>query len=63
MLLPLQGEGLYALVPRALPWAGNWLPFQGARGGFELIEFLQRSCGLRRNSMLASDGVTTNLTN
>ena len=32
MLLPLQGEGLYTLVPRALPWAGNWLPFQGARG-------------------------------
>ena len=23
----------------------NWLPFQGARGGFELIEFLQRGCG------------------
>ena len=33
MLLPLQGEGLYTLVLRALPWAGNWLPFQGARGG------------------------------
>ena len=32
MLLPLQGEGLYALVPRALPWAEDWLPFQGARG-------------------------------
>ncbi len=32
ILLPLQGEGLYTLVPRALPWAGNWLPFQGARG-------------------------------
>ena len=31
--------------------------------GFELIEFLQRGCGLRRISMLASDGVTTNLTN
>ena len=30
--MPLQGEGLYTLVPRALPWAGNWLPFQGARG-------------------------------
>ena len=45
MLLPLQGEGLFTLVPRALPWAGNWRPFQGARGGFELIEFLQRGCG------------------
>ena len=33
MLLPLQGVGLYALVPRALPWALDWLPFQGARGG------------------------------
>ena len=32
ILLPLQGEGLYTLVPRALPWAGDWLPFQGARG-------------------------------
>ena len=32
MLLPLQGEGLYTLVPRALPWAEDWLPFQGARG-------------------------------
>ena len=32
ILLPLQGEGLYTLIPRALPWAGNWLPFQGARG-------------------------------
>ena len=32
ILLPLQGEGLYILVPRALPWAENWLPFQGARG-------------------------------
>ena len=32
ILLPLQGEVLYTLVPRALPWAGNWLPFQGARG-------------------------------
>ena len=52
MLLPLQGEGLYALVPRALPWAGNWLPFQGAAGGFELIEFLQRGCGLRRCSLV-----------
>ena len=30
--MPLQGEGLYTLIPRALPWAGNWLPFQGARG-------------------------------
>ena len=32
MLLPLQGEGLYTLVPRALPWAMDWLPFQGAGG-------------------------------
>ena len=32
ILLPLQGEGVSALIPRALPWAGNWLPFQGARG-------------------------------
>ena len=30
--MPLQGEGLFTLVPRALPWAGDWLPFQGARG-------------------------------
>ena len=31
---------------------------RGRRG--ELIEFLQRGCGLHRSSMLASDGVTTN---
>ena len=30
ILLPLQGVGVYALIPRALPWALNWLPFQGA---------------------------------
>ena len=30
ILLPLQGVGVYALIPRALPWAINWLPFQGA---------------------------------
>ena len=33
ILLPLQGVGVYTLIPRALPWAENWLPFQGARGG------------------------------
>ena len=32
ILLPLQGVGVYALIPRALPWAVDWLPFQGARG-------------------------------
>ena len=32
ILLPLQGVGVYTLIPRALPWAANWLPFQGARG-------------------------------
>ena len=30
ILLPLQGVGVYTLIPRALPWAMNWLPFQGA---------------------------------
>ena len=30
ILLPLQGVGVYTLIPRALPWAENWLPFQGA---------------------------------
>ena len=30
ILLPLQGVGVYVLIPRALPWAVNWLPFQGA---------------------------------
>ena len=30
ILLPLQGVGVYTLIPRALPWAVNWLPFQGA---------------------------------
>ena len=28
----LQGVDVYTLIPRALPWAENWLPFQGARG-------------------------------
>ena len=32
ILLPLQGVGVYALIPRALPWAMHLLPFQGARG-------------------------------
>ena len=31
-----------------------------SRRRFELIEFLQRGCGLRGNTVLASDGVTTN---
>ena len=30
ILLPLQGVGVYMLIPRALPWAVDWLPFQGA---------------------------------
>ena len=30
LLLPLQGVGVYALIPRVVPWAVNWLPFQGA---------------------------------
>ena len=30
LLLPLQGVSVYTLIPRALPWAVNWLPFQGA---------------------------------
>ena len=30
ILLPLQGVGVYMLIPRALPWAEDWLPFQGA---------------------------------
>ena len=30
ILLPLQGVGIYTLIPRALPWALNWQPFQGA---------------------------------
>ena len=30
ILLPLQGVGVYTLIPRALPWAVDWLPFQGA---------------------------------
>ena len=29
--MPLQGVGVYTLIPRALPWAVDWLPFQGAR--------------------------------
>ena len=30
ILLPLQGVGAYTLIPRSLPWALDWLPFQGA---------------------------------
>ena len=29
ILLPLQGVGVYTQIPRALPWAVDWLPFQG----------------------------------
>ena len=61
MLLPLQGEGLYTLVPRALPWAMDWLPFQGARG--EGSNFCNGVAGCAAVRWLASDGVTTNLTN
>ena len=32
ILLPLQGVSIYALIPRVLPWALDWQPFQGARG-------------------------------
>ena len=32
ILLPLQGVDVYTLIPRALPWALDLLPFQGARG-------------------------------
>ena len=32
LLLPLQGVGSGGMVPRALPWARDLLPFQGARG-------------------------------
>ena len=32
LLLPLQGVGNGDMVPRALPWARDLLPFQGARG-------------------------------
>ena len=32
LLLPLQGVGYGDMVPRALPWARDLLPFQGARG-------------------------------
>ena len=32
ILFPLQGVGVYTLIPRALPWALDWLPFQGACG-------------------------------
>ena len=32
ILLPLQGVDVYALIPRALPWALDWLPFPGACG-------------------------------
>ena len=32
LLLPLQGVGYGDMAPRALPWARDLLPFQGARG-------------------------------
>ena len=32
ILLPLQGVGVYTLIPRALPWAGDLLGFQPAQG-------------------------------
>ena len=42
MLLPLQGVGVCTLIPRALPWAGDWLPFQGAP--FALCSFIMCAC-------------------
>ena len=38
MLLLLQSVGVYVLIPRVLPWAENWLPFQGAP--FALCSFI-----------------------
>ena len=32
LLLPLQGVDVYALIPRALPWATDLLGFQPAQG-------------------------------
>ena len=43
ILLPLQGVGVYALIPRALPWAVDLLGFQPAQGrrrGFFRIIFI-----------------------
>ena len=64
ILLPFQGVGVCTLIPRALPWAGDWLPFQGARGeGSNLSNFCNGVAGCAAVRWLASDGVTTNLTN
>ena len=42
ILLPLQGVGIYALIPRALPWAMHLLPFQGAP--FRACSFIMCAC-------------------
>ena len=52
VLLPLQGVGVYALIPRALPCSELAALSGRSRRRFELIEFLQRGCGLRRSSLV-----------
>ena len=42
ILLPLQGVGVYTLTPRALPWAGDWQPFQGTP--FAICSFIMCVC-------------------
>ena len=54
ILLPLQGVGVYALIPRALPWAKNWLPFQGARGEVAGDYPFQVGCSNPEKSRLAA---------
>ena len=44
ILLPLQGVGVYTLIPRALPWAENWLPFQGAPLHALFVYHVQHRC-------------------
>ena len=58
--MPLQGVGLYTLVPRALPWAGNWLPFQGARGAFHYSPSASTQFVNSFNSLLRRPRPTSN---
>ena len=61
ILLPLQGVGVYTLIAQGVALGYELTALSGrSRRRFELIEFLQRGCGLRGNTVLASDGVTTN---
>ena len=55
MLLPLQDVGVYTLIPRALPWAMDWLPFQGVPVRAMFVYHVRMLCHLLSGSKLRRD--------